>query len=136
MPVHVPVLDNQIVAADEERAQRLHLGEHVGLAMVAVEDEEPVIECANDLFRFIAEWDERMGENSLSQVPVLRSGPIGTRLATFLHSNDPAHQFETADGRSRLRRRPARRRNPCNMATAPSRSATTPSRSGWMTSTP
>ena len=36
----------------------------------------------------------------------------------------------TADGRSRPRRRPARRRNPCSMATAPSRSATTPSRRG------
>ena len=31
---------------------------------------------------------------------MLRSGPIGTRLTAFLKKDDPAFQFETADGRS------------------------------------
>ncbi len=31
---------------------------------------------------------------------MLRSGPIGTRLAAFLKKDDPAFQFDTADGRS------------------------------------
>jgi diguanylate cyclase (GGDEF)-like protein len=72
----------------------------IAAALIAFEDEEPFIECANEHFRFVAEWDERMGENRVAQVPILRAGPIGTRLAAFLKADDPAHQFETADGRS------------------------------------
>lgn len=59
-----------------------------------------VIECANDHFRQVAEWDERMGDRRVSHVPMLHGGPIATRLAAFLKSDDPAYQFETADGRS------------------------------------
>ena len=58
------------------------------------------IDCANDQFRFLAEWDERLGERRVAEVPMLRSGPIGTRFAAFLKKNDPAFQFETSEGRS------------------------------------
>ena len=60
--------------------------------------DSPFIECANDQFRFLAEWDERLGERRIAEVPMLRSGPIGTRLAAFLKADDPAFQFDTADG--------------------------------------
>ena len=69
-------------------------------AILTVGDEDTVIECANEHFRAIAEWDERMGDGRIAQVPILRSGPIGTRLDAFLKSKDPAYQFDTADGRS------------------------------------
>lgn len=72
----------------------------IAAAIITVGDAEPYIECANDQFRFLAEWDERLGERNLSQVPLLRSGPIGTRLHAFFKGHESAHQFETADGRS------------------------------------
>jgi diguanylate cyclase (GGDEF)-like protein len=71
----------------------------IAAAILTVAD-ETLIECANDHFRSIAEWDERMGDRRIAQVPILRSGPIGTRLTAFLKSDDPAYQFDTADGRS------------------------------------
>ena len=71
----------------------------IAAAMITIAD-EPFVECANEHFRFVAEWDERMGERRIAQVPILRSGPIATRLAAFLKSDDPAYQFDTADGRS------------------------------------
>ena len=72
----------------------------IAAAIITVGDGEPIIDCANDHFRFIAEWDERLGDRHIAQVPILRSGPVGTRLAAFLTGGEPAHQFETADGRS------------------------------------
>ncbi|HYD37023.1 MAG TPA: bifunctional diguanylate cyclase/phosphodiesterase [Allosphingosinicella sp.] len=58
------------------------------------------IECANDPFRLLAEWDERLGERRIAEVPMLRSGPIGSRLAAFLKGEDAAVQFDTTDGRA------------------------------------
>ena len=72
----------------------------IAAAIITVGEDEPYIECANDQFRFLAEWDERLGERNLSQVPLLRAGPIGTRLHAFIKGHESAHQFETADGRS------------------------------------
>jgi diguanylate cyclase (GGDEF)-like protein len=72
----------------------------ISAAMITLDDGEPYIECANDHFRFLAEWDERLGDRHISQVPLLRAGPIGTRLAAFIEGGESAHQFETADGRS------------------------------------
>jgi diguanylate cyclase (GGDEF)-like protein len=69
-------------------------------AAIITEGDEPYVECANDLFRLIAEWDERLGERAINRVPLLNSGPIGARLATFMQGNESAHQFETADGRT------------------------------------
>ena len=72
----------------------------IAAVMITVGDEDSFIECANEHFRLIAEWDERIGERRIAHVPILRSGPIGTRLTAFLKSDDPAYQFDTADGRS------------------------------------
>jgi diguanylate cyclase (GGDEF)-like protein len=62
--------------------------------------EDSFIDCANDQFRLLAEYDERLGERRISQLPLLRAGPIGTRLTAFLKKDDPAFQFDTADGRA------------------------------------
>ena len=72
----------------------------IAAAIITVGDEDTIIECANEHFRSIAEWDERMGDRRIAHVPLLRSGPVGSRLGVFLKSDDPAYQFETADGRS------------------------------------
>ena len=69
-------------------------------AAIVTLDEDPYVECANEQFRFLAEWDERVGERRITEVPLLRGGPIGTRLAAFIAGEDPAFQFDTADNRS------------------------------------
>jgi len=69
-------------------------------AAIVTTGEDAYIDCANDQFRFLAEWDERLGERRIAQVPLLRSGPVGTKLTAFLKRDDPAFQFDTADGRS------------------------------------
>jgi hypothetical protein len=71
----------------------------IAAAIITVNDDS-FIDCANDQFRLLAEWDERLGERRIAQVPLLRSGPIGVRLHAFLKKDDPAFQFDTADGRS------------------------------------
>ncbi len=71
----------------------------IAAAIITVADDS-FIDCANDQFRLLAEWDERLGERRIAQVPLLRSGPIGTRLNAFVKKDDPAFQFDTADGRS------------------------------------
>jgi diguanylate cyclase (GGDEF)-like protein len=72
----------------------------IAAAVLTLAADGTTIECANDHFRNIAEWDERMGDRMVDHVPILRAGPIGSRLAAFLTSDDPAYQFDTADGRS------------------------------------
>ncbi len=72
----------------------------IAAAMITLGEGEPYIECANDHFRFLAEWDERLGDRHIAQVPLLRAGPVGIRLAAFIKGSESAHQFETADGRS------------------------------------
>ena len=72
----------------------------IAAAMLTVDEAGTFIECANDNFRQIAEWDERMGDRLVAHVPLLRSGPIATRLTAFLKFDDPAYQFDTTDGRS------------------------------------
>ncbi|MDQ8758182.1 bifunctional diguanylate cyclase/phosphodiesterase [Sphingosinicella sp. LHD-64] len=71
----------------------------IAAAMITIEDEEPFIECANDLFRLVAEWDERIGDRAIARVPILRAGPIGNRLGVFIKGPDSAYQFDTTDGR-------------------------------------
>lgn len=71
----------------------------IAAAILTVADES-FIECANDLFRLLAEWDERLGERRIAEVPMLCSGPIGSRLVAFLAGPDSELQFDTADGRS------------------------------------
>src|SRR3954463_3763117 len=71
----------------------------IAAAIVTLTD-DPFLECANEQFRFIAEWDERLRERRVPQIPMLKSGPIGTRLAAFIAGDDPAFQFDTADNRT------------------------------------
>jgi len=71
----------------------------IAAAIVTLSD-DPYVECANEQFRFVAEWDERLGERRITEIPLLRGGPIGTRLAAFIAGDDPAFQFDTADNRS------------------------------------
>jgi diguanylate cyclase (GGDEF)-like protein len=61
--------------------------------------DDTFIECANDPFRILAEWDERQSGRRIAEVPMLRSGPIGTCLLAFLEGHDPELQFDTTDGR-------------------------------------
>ncbi|HEY0325278.1 MAG TPA: EAL domain-containing protein, partial [Allosphingosinicella sp.] len=69
-------------------------------AIVTVDPAGPYIECANDAFRNVAEFDERLGDRRVSKVRLLTTGPIGRRLADYLASDELAHQFEANDGRS------------------------------------
>ncbi|HEX6375517.1 MAG TPA: bifunctional diguanylate cyclase/phosphodiesterase [Allosphingosinicella sp.] len=71
----------------------------IAAAILTIGD-DTFIECANDPFRFLADWDERLRERSIAKVPMLRSGPIGARLIAFLKGNETAFQFDTTDGRS------------------------------------
>src|SRR6218665_2372132 len=71
----------------------------IAAAIVTISDDS-FVDCANDQFRLLAEYDERLGERRIAQVPLLRSGPIRTRLTAFLKKDDPALQFDTADGRA------------------------------------
>ena len=71
----------------------------IAAAIITLADDS-FIDCANDQFRLLAEYDERLGERRISQIPLLRAGPIGTRLTAFLKKDDPAFQFDTADGRA------------------------------------
>jgi diguanylate cyclase (GGDEF)-like protein len=70
----------------------------IAAAIITVADDS-FIDCANDQFRLLADCDERLEERRIAQIPLLRSGPIGSRLTAFLKKDDPAFQFETADGR-------------------------------------
>lgn len=73
----------------------------IAAAIITIDDKNgSFIECANDHFRLIAEWDERLGDRQLNQVPILAAGPIAIRLAAFLRGGELAHQFDTPDGRS------------------------------------
>jgi diguanylate cyclase (GGDEF)-like protein len=57
------------------------------------------IDCANEHFRHLAEWDERVGDRSIGRIKLLSGGTIGTRVADFLAGDEPALQFESNDGR-------------------------------------
>ncbi|HEX8572682.1 MAG TPA: bifunctional diguanylate cyclase/phosphodiesterase [Allosphingosinicella sp.] len=70
----------------------------IAAAILTIAD-ETFIECANEPFRLLAEWDERQGEPRIAAVPMLRSGPIGARLLAFLDGADGELQFDTTDGR-------------------------------------
>jgi len=71
----------------------------IASAIITVADES-FIECANDPFRLLTDWDERLEERRIAAVPMLRSGPIGERLGAFLAGSETAVQFDTTDGRS------------------------------------
>src|SRR3954468_22391475 len=49
-------------------------------AAIVTLNEDPYVECANEQFRFLAEWDERIGERRINAVPLLRGGAVGAPL--------------------------------------------------------
>jgi diguanylate cyclase (GGDEF)-like protein len=71
----------------------------IAAAILTIAD-DAFIECANDPFRLLVEWDERQSERRIAEVPMLRSGPIGERLHAFLDGKDAELQFDTTDGRT------------------------------------
>lgn len=56
------------------------------------------IDSANDHFRKLARWDDRRHGNCPDQVEFLTTSAINEKLASFLHSEEIAHQFESHDG--------------------------------------
>jgi diguanylate cyclase (GGDEF)-like protein len=68
-------------------------------AIITVDPAGSFIECANDHFRHIADYDERLGDSRLSEIPLLSTGLIGGRVTAFLAGSEAAHQFEATDGR-------------------------------------
>lgn len=89
-------INRLIVAARQDYLDALP----IAAAIVAAGPGGAVVNCANEHFRQLAEWDERLGERRVEQVALLSSGLIGARLAEFLESEEPAHQFESNDGRT------------------------------------
>src|SRR5436305_14189396 len=91
-----PEVAQQLRAILEAVRQRYLDALPIAAAIVTLSD-DPYVECANEQFRFVAEWDERLGERRLTEIPLLRAGPIGTRLAAFIAGEVPAFPFDTAD---------------------------------------
>lgn len=60
----------------------------------------PGLECANENFRRAADHDERLGERGIDRIALLSDSPIGEVLVRFLAGREPAHQFESHDGRA------------------------------------
>ncbi|MEA3045226.1 MAG: hypothetical protein QOH47_3064 [Sphingomonadales bacterium] len=94
-----PALAAQLQGLLETVRQRYLDALPIAAAIITLGD-DPYVECANEQFRFLAAWDERLGERRIAEVPLLRSGPVGSRLTAFMAGSDPAFQFDTADGRS------------------------------------
>lgn len=68
-------------------------------AIVALLPEGALIQCVNQPFRDVAEWDERRDGRSLETIALLTAGAVGDRLAAFIGSDRLNEQFETTDGR-------------------------------------
>ncbi len=90
-----PVAERLIANARQDYLDALP----IAAAIIVSEGAEAVVDCANDHFRYLVEWDERLGDRRLAQIPLLRSGPLGSRIHGFLRSEEPALQFDTSDGR-------------------------------------
>src|SRR3977135_1205640 len=73
-----PGVAQQLRALLEAVRQRYLDALPIAAAIVTLDD-DPHVECANEQFRFLAEWDERLGERRITEVPLLRGGPIAAR---------------------------------------------------------
>lgn len=72
----------------------------IAAAVIVLDPDGPLIECANPPFRTLAQWDERVSGRRVSDIRLLGSGQIGERLTAYLANGEPAHQFESSDGLS------------------------------------
>jgi diguanylate cyclase (GGDEF)-like protein len=71
----------------------------IAAAIATLDPAGAYLEAANEHFRYAADFDERLGERRVEAVPILTRGMIGERLASFILSDDDAHQFDATDGR-------------------------------------
>ncbi len=58
------------------------------------------IERANELFRAVSRYDERLRSGLVADVALLSRGPIADALHDFLTGDEPVHQFEGSDGQA------------------------------------
>jgi diguanylate cyclase (GGDEF)-like protein len=58
------------------------------------------VERANDHFRSLAGWDERLKASSVAEIELIGRGVIGDALREFIEGEDEVRQFESGDGRS------------------------------------
>ena len=58
------------------------------------------VERANDLFRTLVRYDERLRTGLVADVGLLSRGPIAIRLQDFLTGDEPVLQFESSDGQA------------------------------------
>jgi diguanylate cyclase (GGDEF)-like protein len=58
------------------------------------------VERANDLFRDMAGWDERLKASSVDEIELIGRGAIGEALRQFIEGDEDVRQFEEGDGRS------------------------------------
>jgi diguanylate cyclase (GGDEF)-like protein len=58
------------------------------------------VERANDHFRSLAAWDERLKASSVAEIELIGRGTIGEALAGFIEGEEEVRQFESGDGRS------------------------------------
>lgn len=93
---HEAELERIVTAARQDYLDALP----IAAATLAVgPDGGAYVDCANEHFRNLAEWDERVGDRSIGRIKLLSGGTIGTRVADFLVGDEPALQFESNDGR-------------------------------------
>jgi len=71
----------------------------IAAAILTLHRDAPYVEAANEHFRYLADFDERIGDRALSRVPLLNRGLIGERLAAFIAADEDACQLEATDGR-------------------------------------
>jgi diguanylate cyclase (GGDEF)-like protein len=89
-------LERRIAAARQEYLDALPIAAAI---LASRADGDAFVDCANDHFRHVAEWDERLGDRAVSNSRLLSSGAIGARIASFLAGTEPALQFDSNDGR-------------------------------------
>lgn len=91
-----PEVERAIAAARQDYLDALP----IAAAILRGGPDAPQIECANDHFRHVAEHDERLGDRAAARSRLLTTSPIGAILPRFLAGDEPAHQFESDDGRA------------------------------------
>jgi diguanylate cyclase (GGDEF)-like protein len=58
------------------------------------------VERANDHFRNLAGWDERLKASSVAEIELIGTGELGAALRAFIDGEEEVRQFESSDGRS------------------------------------
>ncbi len=72
----------------------------VGAAVLTLDPAGAYLEEANDHFRQLADYDDRVSDRAVASIPLFASGVIADRLRAFIESEDDAVQFEATDGKA------------------------------------